>query len=166
MSLPRLFTLLLAFVPVLASAARDVSYHADPVSCTSGPYALKLPESYEALKKLGSLRAERVLPAGARREASIEQRELSFHGLRLLIQRNAADAGNYRVLSADISNGSWKIAGPFRVGAALPGRVGDVDTKGLSGRGIVEFIGDSNDLVRIRRSGRRVSTITYLCHIE
>jgi hypothetical protein len=158
--------LLLLMLPALAQAASDISYHVEPVSCTSGPYGLKLPDSYEALKRIGSLRGERVLPLPQRREAPSEGRELSFAGLKLLVQRKASDAGNYRVLSADISAGGWKIAGPFKVGALLPGKVGDVDTKSLSGRGVIEFIGEGNDIVRIRRSGRRVSGITYLCHVE
>jgi hypothetical protein len=161
------FAILLAVLPLASvHAASDVSYHVEPVSCTSGPYSLKLPDTYDSLKKIGSLRGERVLPLQQRRETASEQRELSFAGLKLLVQRNAADIGNYRVLSADISAGGWKIAGPFKVGALLPGKVGDVDTKSLSGRGVIEFIGEGEDIVRIRRSGRRVSGITYLCHVK
>jgi hypothetical protein len=65
-----------------------------------------------------------------------------------------------------VSARGWKIAGPFAVGGLLPAKVGDVDTRQLRGRGVVEFIGESKDVVRMRRSGRRISSITYLCHVE
>jgi hypothetical protein len=163
-----------AMKPLLMSAllflswgaqASDASYYAAPVSCTDGPYGLHLPESYDALRRIGTLRDDRVLPGQLVRNPGAEQRELTFSGLRLTILRTKLDPANYQVLSADVSGGGWKIAGPFKVGALLPVTVGDVDTRQLRGRGIVEFIGEGKDVVRVRRSGRRVSSITYLCHI-
>lgn len=161
----------LLLVVTLASASglaqgADSSYYAEPVSCSDGPYALKLPESYEALRGMGRLRDDRVLPAQLRPSPGAEQRELAFPGLRLTIVRTKLDPASYQVLSADVTSGAWKIAGPFRVGRPLPVKVGDVDTRQLRGRGIVEFIGEGKDVVRMRRSGRRISTITYLCNVK
>jgi hypothetical protein len=144
----------------------DASYYAEPVSCTEGPYGLRLPDSYDALRKIGTLREDRVLPAQLLPDRGAEQRELVFHGLRLTILRRKLDPTNYQVLSADVSARGWKIAGPFAVGGLLPAKVGDVDTRQLRGRGIVEFIGEGKDVVRMRRSGRRISSITYLCNIK
>jgi hypothetical protein len=162
-----------SLVPILALTAvcglvqaSDASYYAEPVSCTDGPYGLHLPGSYEALRKLGALRDDRVLPGQLRPNPGAEQRELSFQGLRVTILRKKLDPANYQVLSADLTSGSWKIAGPFRVGGLLPATVGDVDTRQLRGRGIVEFIGEGKDVVRMRRSGRRISSITYLCNAK
>jgi hypothetical protein len=159
--------LLLALACLTGSVlGADASYYAEPVSCTDGPYGLHLPDSYEALRKLGALRDDRVLPVQLQRGPGAEQRELSFQGLRLTILRQKLDPANYRVLSADLTSGGWKIAGPFKVGSLLPARVGDVDTRQFRGRATVEFIGETKDVVRVRRSGRRISSITYLCHIE
>lgn len=158
-----LFALASLAGPVLGA---DSSYYAEPVSCTDGPYGLHLPDSYDALRKLGALRDDRVLPGQLQPRPGAEQRELTFHGLRLTILRKKLDPANYRVLSADLTSGGWKIAGPFKVGSLLPAKVGDVDTRQFRGRGIVEFIGETKDVVRMRRSGRRISSITYLCHIE
>jgi hypothetical protein len=146
--------------------ASDSSYYAEPVSCSDGPYGLRLPDSYDALRRIGTLRDDRVLPGQLRASPGAEQRELSFHGLRLTILRTKLDPANYQVISAEVSTGSWKITGPFRVGGVLPVKVGDVDTRQLRGRGVVEFIGEGKDVVRMRRSGRRISSITYLCNVE
>lgn len=144
----------------------DASYYAGPISCSDGPYGLRLPDSYEALRKIGTLRDDRVLPVQLRPSPGAEQRELSFNGLRLTIVRKKLDPANYEVLSAELTRGSWKIAGPFRVGTLLPVKVGEVDTRQLRGRGIVEFVGENKDVVRVYRNGRRISWLTYLCHVE
>ncbi len=155
----------LAFASSLAQAA-DASYFAEPVSCTDGPYRLKLPESYEGLRKIGTLRDDRVLPGQIRPNPGAEQRELTFNGLRLTILRRKLDPASYQVVSADLTGRGWKIAAPFAVGGLLPAKVGEVDTRQLRGRGMVEFIGESKDVVRMRRIGRRISSITYLCNAK
>lgn len=160
------FVLLVALSAAGTAAASDTSYYAEPVSCTGGPYGLHLPESYDALRRIGTLRDDRVLPGLLRPNPGAERRELSFPGLRLTILRKKLDPTNYQVTSADLTSGGWKIAGPLRVGGLLPAKIGDVDTRQFRGRGIVEFIGEGKDVVRLRRSGRRISSITYLCHIE
>lgn len=144
--------------------ANSSSYYAGPVSCSDGPFALRLPDTYEALRTIGQLRDDRVLPGAVPGNAGGEQRELVFGGLRLTILRAKLDPANYQVLSAEVSARGWKIAGPFKVGALLPARVGDVDTRQVRGRGVVEFIGEGKDVVRMRHSGRRISSITYLCN--
>lgn len=159
------FFLLIPGLLFAAAYAADSSYYAEPVSCTDGPYGLHLPASYDALRSLGALRDDRVLPGKLAPNPAAERRELSFNGLRLTILRTKLDPANYRLLSADVTSGQWKIAGPLRVGGLLPARVADVDTRQFRGRGIVEFIGESKDVLRVRRSGRRISSITYLCHI-
>ena len=161
----RLLLFPLAFFWLTANAA-DASYFAEPVSCTEGPYGLHLPASYEALRSMAALREDRVLPGSFAASPAAERRELSFNGLRLTILRTKLDPANYQLLSADLTSRQWKIAGPLRVGALLPARLADVDTRQFRGRGIVEFIGESKDVLRVRRSGRRISAITYLCHIR
>ena len=160
----RLLLVPLAFFWLTANAA-DASYFAEPVSCTDGPFGLHLPDSYEALRRIGALRDDRVLPGLLRTDPGAERRELSFSGLRLTILRAKLDPANYQVLSADVTSGQWKIAGSLRVGGLLPAKVADVDTRQFRGRGVVEFIGESKDVLRVRRSGRRIASITYLCHI-
>jgi hypothetical protein len=162
----RVLTLLILALSVNPARAADASYFAEPVSCTDGPFGLQLPVSYDALRTLGTLRDDRVLPGSLAPNPAAERRELSFNGLRLTILRTKLDPANYQLLSADVTSAQWKIAGPLRVGGLLPARVADVDTRQFRGRGIAEFIGESKDVLRVRRSGRRISSITYLCHIR
>lgn len=157
---------LLMIVTLGTARAADTSYYAEPVSCSGGPYGLRLPDSYDALRRIGALRDDRVLPGQVRPSPAAEQRELTFSGLRLTILRTKLDPANYQVVSADVTSGGWKVAGPFKVGALLPVKVADVDTRQFRGRGVVEFIGESRDVVRVRRSGRRISSITYLCSVR
>jgi hypothetical protein len=154
------------FGAVFSVNASDASYYAEPVSCTDGPYGLHLPDSYDELRKLGPLREDRVLPGQLKASPAAEQRELTFQGLRITILRTKLDPANYQVLSAEVSRGAWKIAGPFKVGALLPAKIGDIDTRQFRGRGVVEFIGETKDVVRVRRSGRRISSVTYLCNVR
>jgi hypothetical protein len=146
--------------------AVDSSFCAEPVSCSAGPYGLQLPDSYDALRKLGTLKDDRILPALLRTGPGAEQRELTFNGLRLTILRKKLDPANYEVVSADVTGRGWKIAGPLKVGGLLPAKIADVDTRQFRGRGVVEFIGESKDVLRVRRSGRRISSISYLCNLR
>ena len=140
----------------------DVSHFVDKMSCDSGPYGLKLPETYDELKKIGALKGEKVLREQDRGLYKASYRDLTFNGLKLGVVTYSNDPEKYQVLSAEIRSPHWKIAGPFRQGAALPPRVGDVETKTLRSSSTVEFSG-AEDTVRVRLVGRKVSVVTYLC---
>lgn len=146
--------LLAAFIATPAMGRGDISHFVDKLSCDSGPYGLKLPKTYDELRKIAPLKSERVL--GAR------QRELLFNGLRLAVVTYSDDPEKYQVTSAEIRSPQWKIAGPFRYGQALPPVVGDVATKTLKSSATVEFSG-TEDVVRVQLRGRRVAALTYLC---
>jgi len=140
----------------------DISHFVDKLSCDSGPYGLKLPETYDELKKIGALRGEKLLRERDLGLYKATYRDLVFNGLRLGVVTYSNDPDKYQVVSAEIRSPHWKIAGPFRQGHALPPRVGDVDTKALKSSATVEFSG-KEDTVRVRLSGRKVSVLTYLC---
>lgn len=152
--------LLVAALPV--SGRGNISHYIDKMSCESGPYALKLPKTYGELRKLGTLKAERVVREEELAEYKARHVDLVFNGLRLGVVTYSNDPGHYQVTSAEIRSSQWRIAGPFRTGHPLPPRVGDVETKTLSSSATVEFSGDE-DTLRVKLSGRRVSSLTYLC---
>ena len=154
------FALCLAAFP--AWGRGDTSHFVDKISCDSGPYGLKLPESYDALRKLGPLKGERLLREQDHGTYRARFRDLQFNGLRLNVVTYSNDPDKYQVVLAEIRSPHWKIAGPFRQGAALPVRVGDVETKTIRSSSTVEFSG-AEDTVRVRLVGRRVSVVTYLC---
>jgi hypothetical protein len=151
--------LLLAALPVWARG--NISHYVDKMSCESGPYALKLPGTYAELRKLGSLKAERLVREEELAEYKERYVDLLFNGLRLGVVTYSNDPEHYQITSAEIRSSQWRIA-PFRTGHPLPPRVGDVETKTLRSGATVEFSGDE-DTLRVKLSGRRVSTLTYLC---
>ena len=151
--------LLIAAVP--AWARGNISHFIDKMSCDSGPYALKLPATYAELRKLGPLKAERLVREEELAEYKARYVDLLFNGLRLGVVTYSNDPEHYQITSAEIRSSQWRIA-PFRTGHPLPPRVGDVETKTLRSGATVEFSGDE-DTLRVKLSGRRVSTLTYLC---
>ena len=152
----------LALFALSAHARGNTSHFVDKLSCDSGPYSLKLPKTYAELRKIGPLKGQKVVREQDFGPYKARYVDLIFNGLRLGVVTYSNDEGNYQVTSADIRSSSWRIAGPFRYGQALPARVGDVETKALSANATVEFSGDE-DTVRIKLKGSRISALTYLC---
>lgn len=157
---------LLAVTLVLLSfsdaRAADTSHYIDQLTCTSGPYSLRLPKTYDEVRKIGNLQSERLGKTQDFREYKTQDRQLIFNGLRLGIVTYSDDPDKYDVTSAEIRSSGWRIAGPFRVGGVLPAKVGDLSTKELSGTATIEFSGDT-DTIRMRLIGRRISSLIYLC---
>ena len=151
-----------AFFALPAWGRGDISHFVDKISCDSGPYALKLPESYDALRKIGPLKGEKLLREQDLGSYRARYRDLQFNGLRLNVVTYSNDPDKFQVVSAEIRSPHWKISGPFRQGAMLPVRVGDVETKTIRSSATVEFSG-AEDTVRVRLVGRKVSVVTYLC---
>lgn len=145
-----------------AAARGNTSHFIDKLSCDSGPYSLKLPKTYAELRKIAPLQSERLVRDQDLGPYRARHRELVFSGLRLEVVIYSHEPESFHIAMAEIRNSSWKITGPFRFGQALPARVGDVETKALTGTGTVEFGGDE-DVVRVRLVGRRVMGLTYLC---
>jgi hypothetical protein len=154
--------LVLCLFALPAFGRGDTSHFVDKISCDSGPYGLKLPETYDALRKMGSFKGEKVLQERDLGAYKASYRDLQFNGLRLGVVTYSNDPGKFQVVSAEIRSPQWKISGPFRQGHVLPARVGDVDTKALKSTSTVEFSG-KEDTVRVRLVGRKVSVLTYLC---
>jgi hypothetical protein len=154
--------LVAALLALPAWGRGDTSHFIDKLSCDSGPYGLKLPETYDALRKIAPLKGEKLLREQDLGGYRARYRDLQFNGLRLAVVTYSNDPESYKVVSAEIRSPQWKIAGPFRQGQVLPAHVGDVDTKALKSTATIEFSG-SEDTVRVRLVGRRVSVLTYLC---
>jgi len=159
---PAVAALVLCVAALPAWARGNISHFVDKMSCESGPYALQLPKTYAELRKLGTLKAERLVREEELAEYKARYVDLIFNGLRLGVVTYSNDPGHYHVTSAEIRSSQWRIAGPFRTGHPLPPRVGDVETKTLSSSATVEFSGNE-DTLRVKLSGRRVSSLTYLC---
>ena len=95
--------LLLCFLCMPAWAAKNVSHFVEKLSCDSGPYGLKLPKTYDELRKMGPLRSERLVREEDVGPYRLQYRELVFNGLRLGVVTHSNDAGRFDVEVADES---------------------------------------------------------------
>ena len=149
-------------LPAGATARGNTSHFIEQLACDSGPYGLKLPKTYDELRKLGGLKGERLVREKEFGPYKARYVDLVFNGLRLGVVTHSDNPERYQVTSAEIRSSQWRIAGPFRTGQALPARVGDVETKTLTSTSTVEFSG-REDTLRVHLVRRRVSSLTYLC---
>ena len=149
----------LLIVPALAAAAVHAhaqSKAAEP-SCTAGPYRLKLPKSYKALRGIGTLRRERV----QRADHGMEERELRFNGLELVVLAQAGKS-EYTVQKAIVTTSNWRIAGPLRVGTAARIALKGLTPSALPADGELEFAGEM-DSIRVSLARGRVLDFEYSC---
>src|SRR5438105_8714205 len=120
---PAVAAFVLAIAALPAWARGNISHFIDKMSCEAGPYALKLPKTYAELRKLGALKAERLVREEDLAEYKARHVDLIFNGLRLGVVTYSNDPEHYQVTSAEIRSSQWHIAGPLRTGHPLPPRV-------------------------------------------
>jgi hypothetical protein len=147
----------LAIAVCLLAVNAQAQMEAPSLSCTSGPYRLKLPKSYKALRGIGTLRRERVQSNG-----DMTQRELRFNGLELVVLSPSDKSNEYVVSRAVVSSGNWRIAGPLRVGTAARIALKGLRPKELPSEGELEFTGEK-DSVRVTLSRGRILDFEYSC---
>jgi hypothetical protein len=149
--------LIVAALAATAVEANAQSKAAEP-SCTAGPYKLKLPKSYKALRGIGTLRRERVQSAGI----GVEQRELRFNGLELVLLNPVGKPNDYTVQKAIVTTPNWRIAGPLRVGTEARSALKGLKPKALPRDGELEFSGEK-DSIRVSLARGRVLDFEYSC---
>jgi hypothetical protein len=154
--------LLIAAALGLASFdATAQSYSVADLSCTKGPYRLKLPKSYRAVRGLGTIRRDRVLKIEDRGPYTATHRELRFNGLEIELVTFSNEPGRYALTKAIITTSNWRIAGALRVGAPAKSAL-----RGLANQsprdGELEFSG-ATDTVRVNLAAGRVLDVEYSC---
>ena len=147
----------LLFLILLAVAFSAHAQAPAQPSCTAGPYKLKLPKSYKALRGIGTLRRERV----QKTDNGMEERELRFNGLELVVLAQAGKS-DYAVQKAIVSTRNWRIAGPLRVGTAARVALKGLKPGALPSDGELEFSGES-DSIRVSLARGRVLDFEYTC---
>jgi hypothetical protein len=147
----------LCLAPLGANAQ---TYVAD-LSCTQGPYRLKLPKSYRAVRGLGTIRRDRVLKIEDRGTYTATYRELRFNGLEIELVTFSNEPGRYALTKAIITTRNWRIAGALRVGAPARSAL-----RGLANQsprdGELEFSG-ATDSLRVNLAAGRVLDVEYSC---
>jgi hypothetical protein len=135
------------------------------VSCTKGPYRLKLPKSYKALRALAPLRREKVLGKEDRDGYTVTYRELRFTGLELEVVTFSNDPSRYLVSSAVLSTPAWKIGGQLRVGSPAKSALRGLARDELPKEGELEFSGET-DSIHVTLAAGRVLDVEYSCNTD
>ena len=155
-------------IAVLAAAAlpeaKAQTYVAD-LSCTTGPYRVRLPKTYKALRVLAPLKRERVLQKEDEGTHTVTYRELRFTGLELEVVTYSNKPNQYVLSSAVLSTPAWRIGGQLRVGTAAKIALKGLAKQGVPSDGEMEFNGDT-DSIRVTLARGRVLDVEYSCGTE
>jgi hypothetical protein len=148
----------LGLIPSDASAETYVAQ----LSCASGPYRVRLPKSYKALRTLGQLRRERIVRTEEQGTHTVIHRELRFNGLELVVVTSSNKPNQYLLSKAILSSRAWKIGGQLQVGNPAKSALRGLQ-KELPKEGELEFRGDT-DSIRVNLAGGRVLDVEYSCY--
>lgn len=157
--------LLLALLPAHSLSQpeeEELTVQARQASCTGGPYRLKLPKSYRALRRLAVLKREKVLSEDAQ---GVAARELRFVGLELVVFTRADRPDEYQLARAYFTTAKWRIMGPLRVGAPATLALKDLGLRGIPRYGEVTLEGET-DSILLGVAGGRIREIDYECATE
>jgi hypothetical protein len=154
--------LALAALTLIAFDASAQSYVAE-LSCTSGPYRLRLPKSFKAVRALAPIKRERILKTEDQGTYTVTHRELRFNGLELVLATFSNKPNQYQLSKAILSTPAWKIGGPLRVGAPAKSALRGLTKEELPKEGELEFSGDTDSL-RVTLAAGRVLDMEYSCH--
>jgi len=131
------------------------------VSCTSGPYRLKLPRSYKALKRMAVLKREKVL---GEEGSGGTARELCFVGLEL-VAYTFPGKDQYQLARATFTTPKWRIMGPLRIGAPAALALKELKLRDLPRHGAITLEGEA-DSILLTVAGGRIQEIDYECSTD
>jgi hypothetical protein len=156
--------LAIAVIALLLPEANAQTYVAD-LSCTTGPYRVRLPKTYRALRVLAPLKRERVLQKEDEGAYTVTYRELRFNGLELEVVTYSNKPNQYVLSSAVLSTAAWRIGGQLRVGTAARIALKGLAPQPYPNDGELEFNGDA-DSIRVTLSRGRILDVEYSCATE
>jgi hypothetical protein len=154
----------IAVIALLLPEANAQTYVAD-LSCTTGPYRVRLPKTYRALRVLAPLKRERVLQKEEQDGHTTVYRELRFNGLELELVTYSNKPNQYVLSSAVLSTAAWRIGGQLRVGTAARIALKGLAPQPYPNDGELEFNGDA-DSIRVTLSRGRILDVEYSCATE
>jgi hypothetical protein len=155
--------LLLALASPL-HATEEVAY-VEKLSCTSGPYRIKLPPSYQALRRLAKLKREKTHDVEDHGAYQAQYRSLRFVGLELFVVTFSNKPDRYVLSAAILTTPAWRLGGQLRVGAPAHAALRGLPVKKLPADAELELRGKT-DSIRVTLAGGRVQEVEYECHTE
>jgi hypothetical protein len=162
----RLLLLALALLAAKQAAAQpeeeEISLRSSQVSCTSGPYRIKLPKTYSALRRMAVLKREKSLGEEHARGETVTARELRFVGLEMVVYTSSGKPNQFQLARATFTTPKWRIMGPLRVGAPASLALQGLRPRDLPRFGEVTLEGE-HDSILLTVAGGRVQEIDYEC---
>ena len=143
-----------------AQAAEKVT-HVAQLSCTTGPYGIRLSKSYKAVRKLAPLKKETLLKSEDRGKYKAQYRLLAFEGLELIVITFSNEPDRYRLSAATFAS-PWPLTGKLRVGNSAKFALQGLPVKNIPNDDEISFGGDK-DSMRVTLSGGNVKEIDYDC---
>jgi hypothetical protein len=140
----------------------EVSVQAKQVSCSKGPFRVKLPKTYAALKRMGTLKRERVLYEEDLGTHRVAARELRFVGLEMVVYTSSGKPGQYQLARIAVLTPRWRITGPLRVGTATGVALKGIPVKPMPRNGEITLEGE-HDSILLTVGGGRLQAIDYEC---
>lgn len=153
----------LVFSPCVHAAEEPTSTYVAKLSCTSGPYRIKLPKSYKALRALAPLKREKTLAVRDLGTHQAYERELRFAGLELVVITYSNKPDQYLLSRASLSSPKWKIGGQLRIGSQATSALRGMPIKEIPKNAELELNGDA-DSIHVAVSGGRVQEVDYECY--
>lgn len=144
------------------SAGTEESLAVAKLSCTNGPWRIKLPQSYKGLRSMAKLKREKMHGEEDLGTHRAQHRSLRFVGLELFVVTHSNKPDRYVLSGAVITTPAWRLAGPLRVGAPAAAALKGLPLKQFSPDAEIELQGDA-DTIRLTLAGGRIQEVEYDC---
>lgn len=147
--------------PVAPSPVPVVQFYDGSFECYAGPLALRLPDTYAQLLRLGEVRSTREVRRQSEHGLTTTERQIEFPGLTMLVYLFSADPARYQVVQVRIDSAAWQLS-PLRVGQTIDAVSLGHGWPGLPRQGSWEVQGDTAQLLVRVRAGR-IAAVDYFC---
>jgi hypothetical protein len=166
----RLLLVPLLFLPLVSFSQNDedeeeLTVQVKQVSCSKGNFRVKLPRTYAQLKRMGTLKRERVLYEEDLGSHRVSARELRFVGLEMVVYTQSDKPGQYQLARIAVLTPRWRITGPLRVGTTTSVALKGVPARPLPRNGEITLEGE-HDSILLTVAGGRLQAIDYECSTD
>lgn len=146
----------------IPAAGTEETHAVAKLSCNGGPYPIKLPQSYKALRSMAKLKREKMHGEEDLGTHRAQHRSLRFVGLELFVVTHSNKPDRYVLSGAVITTPTWRLAAPLRVGAPAATALKGLRLNQVAPDAEIELTGDT-DTIRLSLAGGRIQEVEYDC---
>lgn len=144
----------------LCGTGMATQVRAPAFSCSSGPYAVVLPQHYPTLHVIGKHKWTDIETRSLGAE-TLTTRRIEYIGMIADVSLSSATPNAYRLLALEVSSRRWDV-GPLSVGRNPWRSVDDKAITGASQEGALEILGTKDSAILLVRGGR-IDKVNYKC---